>query len=174
MSTPADQQQQPEPSKPFYAFGFDLLDGKKYQFSQLKGKVVLIVNVASKCGFTPQYEGLQELYTKHADKGLVILGFPTNQFAGQEPGSNEDIAAACKRNYGVTFPIMTKSDVNGDNENDVFKYLKAKKPGLLGIKRIKWNFEKFLVDKEGNVVERWASTTTPQSIESTIEKYLSQ
>ncbi|KAJ2485756.1 Glutathione peroxidase 2 [Coemansia sp. RSA 2050] len=169
MSTDREQ-----PSKPFYKFGFGLLDGKKYEFSQLAGKVVLIVNVASKCGFTPQYKGLQELYEKHGDKGLVILGFPSNEFAGQEPGTNSEIGESCKRNYGVTFPIMTKSDVNGKNENEVFKYLKAERPGLMGLKRIKWNFEKFLVDRDGNVVERWASISTPESMETTIEKYLAQ
>ncbi|KAJ1664163.1 Glutathione peroxidase 2, partial [Coemansia sp. RSA 25] len=168
------QQTPSKPSKPFYGFGFDLLNGQKYEFSQLAGKVVLIVNVASKCGFTPQYDGLQKLYEKHGEKGLVILGFPSNQFAGQEPGTDEEIGATCKRNYGVSFPIMTKSDVNGKNENEVYKYLKVEKPGLMGLQRVKWNFEKFLVNRKGDVVERWASTTTPQSIESTIEKYLAQ
>ncbi|KAJ1822698.1 Glutathione peroxidase 2 [Coemansia sp. RSA 2671] len=175
MSADTEQPAKPlEPTKPFYGFGFDLLDGKKYQFSQLTGKVVLIVNVASKCGFTPQYEGLQELYEKYGDKGLVILGFPSNEFAGQEPGTNTEIGESCKRNYGVTFPIMTKSEVNGKNENEVFKYLKTERPGLMGLKRIKWNFEKFLVDRNGNVVERWASISTPASMEETIKKYLAQ
>ncbi|KAJ2911265.1 Glutathione peroxidase 2 [Coemansia aciculifera] len=159
-------------TKPFYNFGVSLLDGKRYEFSQLAGKVVLIVNVASKCGFTPQYEGLQKLYEKHGKEGLVILGFPSNQFAGQEPGTDEEIGAACKRNYGVEFPIMAKSDVNGKDENPVYKYLKNEKAGIMGLTRIKWNFEKFLVDRNGRVVERWASTTTPEKIEPVIEKYL--
>ncbi|KAJ2030267.1 Glutathione peroxidase 2 [Coemansia sp. RSA 922] len=172
MST--DQKQPSKPSKPFYGFGFDLLDGKKYEFSQLAGKVVLIVNVASKCGFTPQYAGLEKLYEKYGEKGLVVLGFPSNQFGEQEPGENSEIGASCKRNYGVTFPIMTKSDVNGKNENEVFKYLKAEKPGMLGLKRVKWNFEKFLVDRKGNVVERWASLSTPESMDAKIKEYLEQ
>ncbi|ORX66841.1 glutathione peroxidase [Linderina pennispora] len=158
----------------FYELGFKDLDGKPFPFEQLKGKVTLIVNVASKCGFTPQYKGLEELYKKYADRGFTILGFPSNQFAGQEPGSSDEIASFCSLTYGVTFPVMEKSDVNGDKENDVYKYIKQEKPGIMGLKRIKWNFEKFLVDKHGNVVERWASTTTPASIEATIVKYLDQ
>ncbi|KAJ1961666.1 Glutathione peroxidase 2 [Dipsacomyces acuminosporus] len=158
----------------FYSLSFKDLDGKPFNFEELRGKVVLIVNVASKCGFTSQYKGLEELYKKYSDKGLVILGFPSNQFAGQEPGTSEEIAQFCSLTYGVSFPIMEKSDVNGDKENEVYKYIKDQKSGLLGLKRVKWNFEKFLVDRHGNVVERWASTTTPASIEATIEKYIGQ
>jgi glutathione peroxidase len=146
--------------------------GKPYEFSQLKGKVVLIVNVASKCGFTPQYKGLEELNKKYGPEGLVILGFPCNQFAHQEPGSQEEIESFCQLNYGVSFPILKKIDVNGSNADPVYNYLKNEKSGLLGFKGIKWNFEKFLVDKNGKVVERYASTTSPSSIDATIAKYL--
>jgi len=145
---------------------------KEYDFEQLKGKVVLIVNVASKCGFTPQYKGLQGLHDKYKDKGLVVLGFPCNQFGGQEPENDSGIATFCERNHGVTFPLMLKSDVNGDNANEVYKYLKSQKSGLLGLTRIKWNFEKFLIDKEGRIVNRWASTTSPEAIDSEIAKLL--
>lgn len=156
----------------FYKLKAELPNGETYDFEQLKGKVVLIVNTASKCGFTPQYKGLEALYQKYKDQGLVILGFPCNQFGGQEPGTDADVASFCEKNFGVTFPLMKKSDVNGDNTNEVFKYLKSQKAGLLGLTRIKWNFEKFLVDKEGNVVHRWASTTSPESIDAEIAKLL--
>ncbi|KAH9940969.1 glutathione peroxidase [Amylocystis lapponica] len=156
----------------FYALQAALPGDKTYDFEQLKGKVVLIVNVASKCGFTPQYKGLQALYNKYKDKDFLILGFPCNQFGGQEPGDDADISSFCELNHGVTFPLMKKSDVNGDNTNDVYKYLKNEKAGLLGMTRIKWNFEKFLIDKEGKVVARWASTTTPEAIDSEVAKLL--
>jgi len=156
----------------FYDLKADRPGGKTYEFDQLKGKVVLIVNTASKCGFTPQYKGLQALYEKYKDQGFEILGFPCNQFGGQEPGEDEEISQFCEVNHGVTFPLMKKSDVNGDNTNEVFKYLKDQKSGLLGLTRIKWNFEKFLIDKEGNVVNRWASTTTPDAIAPEVEKLL--
>ncbi|GJE88720.1 glutathione peroxidase [Phanerochaete sordida] len=156
----------------FYNLKAQLPNGEPYAFDQLKGKVVLIVNTASKCGFTPQYKGLETLYQKYKDQGLVILGFPCNQFGGQEPGTDSEVASFCEKNYGVTFPLMAKSDVNGDDANEVFKYLKNQKSGLLGLTRIKWNFEKFLVDKEGNVVNRWASTTSPDAIDAEIAKLL--
>jgi len=156
----------------FHNLKAQLPGSKEYDFEQLKGKVVLVVNVASKCGFTPQYKGLQGLHDKYKDKGLVILGFPCNQFAGQEPEDDTGIATFCERNHGVTFPLMAKSDVNGDNSNEVYKYLKSQKSGLLGLTRIKWNFEKFLIDKEGKVVNRWASTTTPEAIDPEIAKLL--
>jgi len=154
----------------FYELKADSPKGS-YDFSELKGKVVLIVNTASACGFTPQYKGLQGLYDKYKEKGLVVLGFPTNNFF-QETADDDGIANFCTVNHGVTFPLMKKSDVNGDTTNDVYKYLKSQKAGILGLTRIKWNFEKFLVDKEGNVVNRWASTTTPESIDKEIEKLL--
>jgi len=156
----------------FYNLKAKLPGDKEYDFEQLRGKVILIVNVASKCGFTPQYQGLQSLHDKYKDKGLVILGFPCNQFAGQEPEDDTGIAAFCELNHGVTFPLMAKSDVNGDNSNEVYKYLKSQKSGLLGLTRIKWNFEKFLIDKQGKVVNRWASTTTPEAIDPEIAKLL--
>ncbi|CAE6462176.1 unnamed protein product [Rhizoctonia solani] len=145
---------------------------EEYSFDQLKGKVVLVVNVASNCGFTPQYTGLEALYKKYKDRGFIILGFPCNQFGGQEPGTDEQIGEFCQVNHGVSFPLMKKSDVNGDNTNEVYKYLKSQKSGILGLSRIKWNFEKFLIDRHGNVVDRWASTTKPEALEATIEKLL--
>ncbi|KAJ4168061.1 Glutathione peroxidase 2 [Fusarium falciforme] len=133
-----------------------------------KGKVVLIVNTASKCGFTPQYAGLEKLWTdikqKHPDD-FVILGFPCNQFGAQEPGSDEEIQSFCQVNYGVTFPIMQKTEVNGDGTNPLWAWLKEQQPGLLGLKRVKWNFEKFLVGRDGKVKGRWASTTKPETLE---------
>ncbi|KAG8861594.1 Glutathione peroxidase 2 [Serendipita sp. 411] len=158
----------------FYDLKAELPRSQTYSFDQLKGKVVLIVNTASECGFTPQYKGLEGLHKKYKDQGLVILGFPSNQFGGQEPGTDEEIADFCEINHGVTFPLMAKSEVNGDSTNEVYKWLKKEKSGLFGLSRIKWNFEKFLVDKNGHVVNRWASTTTPSSIESQIEKLLAQ
>ncbi|KAI4522792.1 thioredoxin-like protein [Schizophyllum commune] len=158
----------------FYSLKAELGNGKEFDFAELKGKVVLIVNVASKCGFTPQYKGLQALYEKYKDKGFVILGFPCNQFGHQEPEDDANIATFCERNHGVTFPLMKKSDVNGDHTNEVYKWLKNQKAGILGLTRIKWNFEKFLVDKNGNVVHRWASTTTPETIDAEVAKLLEQ
>lgn len=146
--------------------------GEPFPFSQLKGKAVLIVNVASKCGFTPQYAGLEKLYKEYKDQDFTIIGFPCNQFMGQEPGSASDIEQFCQVNYGVTFPIMSKIDVNGDKADPVYQYLKSQKSGLLGLTRIKWNFEKFLIDKEGNVVNRYGSTKKPEDIKSDIEKLL--
>lgn len=145
---------------------------KPFPFADLKGKVVVIINVASKCGFTPQYKELEELNKKFAGKDVQILGFPCNQFGGQEPGSSDEIASFCQLNFGVTFPVLKKIDVNGDAADPVYKYLKSQKSGLLGLTRIKWNFEKFLIDKEGNVVERFSSLTSPLSIESKIEELL--
>ncbi|KAF8150682.1 glutathione peroxidase-like protein [Crassisporium funariophilum] len=156
----------------FYSLKAELPSGKVYDFADLKGKTVLIVNTASKCGFTPQYKGLQELYEKYKGQGLEILGFPCNQFGGQEPADDKGIEEFCTLNHGVTFPLMKKSDVNGDSTNEVFQWLKSEKAGLLGLTRIKWNFEKFLVDKEGKVVQRWASTTTPQALDAEIAKVL--
>lgn len=156
----------------FYDLKPEDKSGEPFSFDQLKGKVVLVVNVASKCGFTPQYKSLEELYKKYHGEGLEILGFPCNQFGGQEPGSQEEIATFCEKNYGVSFPIMKKINVNGDQADPVYNYLKEKKGGLLGFKGIKWNFEKFLIDKEGNVVNRWASTTSPDKLAPEIEKLL--
>jgi len=155
----------------FYSFKVKDIDGKDTQLNKYQGKVVLVVNLASACGFTPQYAELQGLYSKYSSKGLVVLGFPCNQFGAQEPGSNSDIKSFAKKNYGVTFPLMSKVDVNGQGADPVFKWLKAQKGGFLNAD-IKWNFSKFLLDKEGNVVGRYGSSTTPGQIEADIQKYL--
>ncbi|OTA98623.1 hypothetical protein M426DRAFT_49456, partial [Hypoxylon sp. CI-4A] len=154
-------------------FDFTVKDkkGAEKPLTDYKGKVVLVVNTASKCGFTPQYAGLEKLYKDVKEKypeDFTILGFPCNQFGGQEPGTDDDIQSFCQVNYGVTFPILGKTDVNGDKAEPVFEWLKAEKPGLLGMKRVKWNFEKFLVGRDGKVRERWASTTKPETLEKTI------
>ncbi|KAK0728385.1 glutathione peroxidase [Lasiosphaeria miniovina] len=142
--------------------------GIEVPLSDYKGKVVLVVNTASKCGFTPQYKGLEELYKKfkgtHGDD-FVVLGFPCNQFGSQEPGSDEEISTFCELNFGVTFPLFQKIDVNGETAAPVYTWLKTQKPGVMGLKRIKWNFEKFLIGRDGKVKGRWASTTTPVSLE---------
>ncbi len=148
------------------------IDGQPFAFGDLKGKAVLVVNTASQCGFTPQFTGLEELHRKYQDRGLVVLGFPCNQFGQQDPGANEEIASFCQKNYGVSFTMMQKVDVNGENTHPVFKFLKAKAPGLLGTQAIKWNFTKFLVDKNGSVVERYAPTVKPEEIARDIEKIL--
>ncbi|KAI5840476.1 putative peroxiredoxin HYR1 [Morchella snyderi] len=148
--------------------------GQNYDFNELKGKVILIVNVASKCGFTGQYEGLEKLYEKYKEDGLVVLGFPCNQFGGQEPGTAEEIQNFCTLNYGVKFPILGKIDVNGDKASPVYEYLKSQKAGLMGLKMIKWNYEKFLIGRDGKVVERWASTTKPEALATAIEKELAK
>lgn len=146
--------------------------GAMQDLSAYKGKVMLVVNTASKCGFTPQYKGLEALHRKYEDKGLVVLGFPCNQFAGQEPGDEEEIKTFCSLNYDVSFPLTKKVDVNGDNADPLWKHLKQQQSGLLGSRGIKWNFTKFLVDKDGNVVGRYAPTVTPESLEKDIEKLL--
>lgn len=146
--------------------------GEVFLFKQLEGKVVLIVNVASKCGFTPQYDELEELYKNYKDRGLVILGFPCNQFGHQEPGSDVQIAQFCQLNYGVSFPIMKKVDVNGPDSDPVYEFLKSQKAGNLGFRGIKWNFEKFLVDRQGKVFERWDSLTKPSSLGPVIQHLL--
>lgn len=148
------------------------IDGVQQDLAQYQGKVLLVVNVASKCGFTPQYEGLQKLYETYRERGFEILGFPCNQFAGQEPGEAEDIKKVCSLTYGVDFPMFAKVDVNGDNTHPLYAHLKDKQPGMLGIKAIKWNFTKFLVDRNGNVVERFAPTTEPAAMAGAIEKLL--
>ena len=161
-------------AKNFYEFSLKTLQGQIFDMQLLKNKVVLVVNTASKCGFTPQFKGLEEVYKKYKDDGLVVLGFPCNQFAAQDPGSKEEISEFCQRNYGVSFPMMEKIDVNGDNEHPFYNYLKSEKAGILGLKRIKWNFEKFLIDKDGKVVSRYASNTTPESLESEIKTLLNK
>jgi len=158
--------------KSIYDFTVKSIDGKDVKMSDYKGKVLLIVNVASKCGFTPQYKGLEELYRKYQKDGLVVMGFPCNQFAGQEPGSNEEIKTFCKTNYDVTFPMFDKIDVNGDNTAPLYQFLKEQAPGILSTKDIKWNFTKFLIDKNGKVIERFAPATTPESIDEHIARLL--
>lgn len=143
------------------------IDGALQSMAQYEGKVLLIVNTASKCGFTPQYEDLEQLYQKHKDKNFLVLGFPCNQFNGQEPGDEEDIRSFCEINYGVTFPLFSKVDVNGEDAHELFRYLRKETKGLLG-DAVKWNFTKFLVDKEGRVIRRYAPTTNPLSIEKDI------
>jgi glutathione peroxidase len=147
------------------------ITGQVEELSTYEGKVVLVVNTASKCGFTPQYAGLQELYDQYQDKGLVILGFPCDQFGHQEPGDEGEISEFCQLNYGVSFPMFAKIDVNGADAHPVYEWLRSAKGGVLGDK-IKWNFTKFLVDREGNVVERYASTTKPAKLAKDIEKLL--
>jgi len=158
-----------------FDFEADTLDGAPTKLADFDGKVLLIVNTASRCGFTPQYAGLEKLYQTYRDRGLVVLGFPCNQFGAQEPGSAAEIGAFCQKNYRVSFPIFGKIDVNGENSHPLYRYLKKEKPGLLGPiggGAIKWNFTKFLVDREGQVVARYASTTKPESLASAIEKQL--
>jgi glutathione peroxidase len=154
-----------------YDFSATSLDGKPVDLSEYEGKAVLVVNTASKCGFTPQYEGLEKLYEQYADDGLVVLGFPCDQFGHQEPGGDEEIGEFCQRNYGVSFPMFSKVDVNGSNAHPLYQWLRKVKGGVLG-DRIKWNFTKFLVDREGNVVKRYPSTTTPAKLEGDVKKVL--
>lgn len=159
-------------NKSIYDFKVKDIKGNDVSLSKYKGKVLLVVNVASKCGFTGQYEDLENLYSKYKDKDFMILGFPSNQFANQEPGTNKEIAEFCRLTYGVEFDMFSKIDVNGENESPLYTFLKDKQPGILGSKNIKWNFTKFLVDKNGNVVDRFGSTTNPTSIEEDILKLL--
>ena len=147
-------------------------NGSETDLSAHKGKVLLVVNVASKCGFTPQYEGLEALQRKHADRGFTVIGFPCNQFGKQEPGNAEEIASFCKLTYDVSFPLMGKIDVNGRKSAPIYRHLKSEAPGVLGSEAIKWNFTKFLVDRDGNVVARFAPNDTPESIERDIAKAL--
>jgi glutathione peroxidase len=147
-------------------------DGSTTDLSSHKGEVMLIVNVASKCGFTPQYEGLEALQRTYADKGFTVLGFPCNQFGAQEPGDAAEIANFCKLSYDVSFPVMGKIDVNGDEAAPIYRHLKDEAPGLLGTKKIKWNFTKFLVDRSGKVVKRYAPQTKPEELTRDIEALL--
>ena len=155
----------------FYDYKVKSISGEDVSMSEYKGKVVLIVNTASNCGFTKQYEGLEELYEKYKDQGFVILGFPCNQFGAQEPGGNEEIKNFCTSTFSVTFPMMSKIDVNGDDADPLYKFLKKEKGGILG-NDIKWNFTKFLIDRDGNVVDRFASQKTPKALEKEVEKLL--
>ncbi|MBO1529904.1 glutathione peroxidase [Psychrobacter sp. F1192] len=156
-----------------YDFTAERMDGTQQAFTDYQDSVLLIVNTASKCGFTPQFAGLEELYQRFKDQGLVVIGFPCNQFGSQDPGSNDEIGAFCQKNYGVTFPMMAKTDVNGQDAHPVFEWLKAQKGGVL-TDGIKWNFTKFLVGKDGQVLERYAPTTKPESLTADIEQALSE
>jgi glutathione peroxidase len=155
-----------------YDFSAATIGGAEIYLADFKGKVMLIVNTASKCGFTPQFEGLENLHKKFVDKGVAILGFPCNQFGHQDPGNNSEIESFCQLNYGVSFPMYAKIDVNGDNTHPLYKYLKDEAPGLLGSKRIKWNFTKFLINKNGKVVKRYPPQTKPEDIEQDIAALL--
>lgn len=159
-------------SQDIYAIEVPSITNKPYGLDAYRGKVMLIVNTASKCGFTPQYKGLQELHEKYGDRGLVVLGFPCNQFGAQEPGTEEEIQGFCSLTYGVTFPMHARVEVNGDGAHPLFQLLKHEAPGLLGTEGIKWNFTKFLVDRTGKVVSRHAPTDTPASLAAEIEGLL--
>ncbi|MGA0607147.1 glutathione peroxidase [Phenylobacterium sp. VNQ135] len=155
-----------------YDFAAETIDGRPAPLSDYRGKVVLIVNTASKCGFTKQYAGLEALYRKYGDRGLVVLGFPCNQFGAQEPGDEEEIRSFCSLTYDVDFPMMRKIDVNGPKAHPLYAFLKTQKKGVLGTEGIKWNFTKFLVDREGRVVDRFAPTVEPKALEGAIEALL--
>jgi glutathione peroxidase len=155
-----------------YEFNCDTTGGKKKSLADYQGKVLLVVNTASKCGFTPQFAGLEEMYEKYKDDGLEILGFPCNQFGKQDPGSNDEIMEFCQLNYGVSFPMFGKIEVNGSGADPLFQYLKKEAPGALGTQGIKWNFTKFLIDPAGKVVKRYAPKDTPKAIAKDIEKLL--
>ena len=155
----------------FYEYSAKNIDGKEINMSDYKGNIILVVNTASKCGFTPQLKDLEELYKEYKDSGVEILGFPCNQFLNQEPGENKEVKNFCQINYGVTFDMFEKIDVNGSNTHPIYKYLKEQEKGLL-TKDIKWNFTKFLIDKEGNVIKRYSPATSPLKIKTDIEKLL--
>ncbi len=159
--------------QPFYQFRANSLKGKEVKMSDYAGKVVLIVNTASKCGLTPQYEALEALYKKYKDQGLIVLGFPCNQFGAQEPGDEKSIAEGCLINYGVTFPMFAKINVNGPKAHPIFSYLKKALPGLF-TKRVKWNFTKFLLDTEGRPIKRFSPLSKPEQIEKHIQKLLNK
>jgi glutathione peroxidase len=155
-----------------HEFTAERLSGDVQSLGDYAGKVLLIVNTASNCGFTPQYEGLEDLYQRYHPRGFEVLGFPCNQFGAQEPGEADEIASFCQTNYGVAFPMFAKIDVNGEHAHPLFQYLKKAAPGLLGSQAIKWNFTKFLVNRQGEVLERYASATTPESMTKDIEALL--
>jgi len=157
----------------FYEYSAKLNNGSDTKLTRYQGKVLLVVNTASQCGFTPQYKGLQELYAKYKDRGFAVLAFPCDQFGHQEPGSDGEIRSFCETSYGVDFPLFAKIEVNGDNAHPLYKFLRSEKGGLLG-DAIKWNFTKFLIDKQGNVVDRYAPMTPPGNIARDIERELAK
>ena len=155
-----------------YDFEATTISGEAKKLEQYKGKVLLVVNTASKCGLTPQFKGLEDLHKKYQDKGLQIIGFPCNQFGQQDPGSNDEIQEFCQMNYGVSFPMFAKIDVNGDDTHPLYQHLKSEAPGVLGSQKIKWNFTKFLINKNGEVIKRFAPATKPEKLESAIKAAL--
>ena len=155
-----------------YDFEALSIEGKPAHFDSQRGKVVLVVNTASQCGFTPQFAGLETLWQQYAERGLVVVGFPSNQFGAQDPGANDEIASFCELNYGVSFPMMAKVEVNGEHAHPLWRWLCEQAPGLLGSKAIKWNFTKFLVGRDGQVIKRYAPTDTPASLKKDIEAAL--
>lgn len=157
-----------------YDFTPNSLGGSPVDLAQYRGKILLIVNTASKCGFTPQYQGLEAVYQQFRDQGVEVLGFPCNQFGSQEPGDAAEIGSFCEKNYGVSFPLFAKIDVNGDNADPLYKYLKHAAPGLLGSEGIKWNFTKFLIRKDGTVFKRYAPQTKPEELADDIKKLLAE
>ena len=163
-----------EPKMSLYDFNVTNIDGEKISMSKYKGDVLLIVNVASKCGFTSQYEGLEKLYEDYNAKGFMVLGFPSNQFMSQEPGTNKEIRFFCQKTYDVKFDMFEKIDVNGDDTDPLYKFLKKEQGGFMWMDSIKWNFTKFLVDREGNVLQRYSSATKPKEIREDIEKLLNK
>ena len=156
----------------FYDFVASTIDGREASLNEFAGKVVLVVNTASKCGFTPQYAGLEALYKKYRERGLVVLGFPCNQFGSQEPGAEAEIAQFCSTQFDVTFPMFAKIDVNGEQAHPLYRFLKTEKSGVLNTEAIKWNFTKFLIGRQGQVVERYAPTTKPEDLSAAIEALL--
>jgi len=156
-----------------YDFEALSIDGQVASLATQRGKVLLIVNTASACGFTPQFAGLEQLWKDYAERGLVVIGFPSNEFGGQDSGSNEEISSFCQLNYGVTFPMMAKVEVNGAQAHPLWKWITAEAPGILGTKGIKWNFTKFLVGRDGQVIKRYAPNDAPESIRADIEKAIS-
>lgn len=159
-------------NKNLYSFNIKAADGTQVSLEKFKDQAVLIVNVASKCGFTPQYKGLEELYETYKDQGFTVLGFPCNQFGGQEPGNDSEIQSFCTLNFGVKFPVMAKIDVNGSNADPLYNWLKESAPGILGTEMIKWNFTKFLIGRDGNVIKRYAPQDEPRKIAEDIKKAL--
>lgn len=157
-----------------YSFSPARLDGSPSSLSEYRGRVLLLVNTASQCGFTPQYAGLERLYRSYKDRGFEVLGFPCNQFGGQEPGSEAEIGAFCEKNYGVSFPVFAKIEVNGPQTHPLYAFLKRQRPGILGTGRIKWNFTKFLVDRRGRVTRRFAPSKKPEALAGEIERLLNE
>ena len=155
-----------------YDFDAVSIAGQRADFSAQRGRVVLIVNTASACGFTPQFEGLEQLWKDYRERGLVVVGFPSNEFGGQDPGSNDEIASFCQLNYGVSFPMMAKVKVNGSDAHPLWQWLKGERPGLLGTQAVKWNFTKFLVGRDGQVIKRYAPNDEPEKIRADIEAAL--